>query len=109
MRERPIDIIFHDIANERQTQELLKASGKFEFTCADPELGDMAACAVLGEEVGETCRAVMAVYGLNKEGREGSQDDRLGKLRGELIQVAAVAVAWLEAVDKRIALSLGRR
>lgn len=40
---------------------------------------------ILGEEFGEVCNATFS--------------DGVGDLREELIQVAAVAVAWVEAID----------
>ena len=45
--------------------------------------------AILGEEFGEVCRAV--TYD------NGSRD----KLEGELIQVAAMAASWIEAMNSR--------
>jgi NTP pyrophosphatase (non-canonical NTP hydrolase) len=42
--------------------------------------------AVLGEEFGEVCLAINDVEGLDR-------------IREELVQVAAVAVAWIEDVD----------
>lgn len=82
-----------EVGAERFRQEQLKAEGKFDFTCADPELGHLAAAAVLQEEVGEVAREVLAMQGLVRE-----TGDR-ARLRKELIQVAAVAVAWIEALD----------
>ncbi len=55
------------ILNERLKQDVYKAAGKFMFTCADPEIGHMTACAVLMEEVGEAARAAMATLGFSKE------------------------------------------
>jgi NTP pyrophosphatase (non-canonical NTP hydrolase) len=46
--------------------------------------------AILGEEVGEVHRALLKQDG-----------ERSGDLRHELVQVAAVAVAWVEALDSR--------
>jgi len=82
--------IFSAICEERAKQDAYKAAGKFMFTCADAEIGHMTACAVLMEEVGEAARAAMATLGLSKE-----PPDR-ANLKKELIQVAAVTVAWLE-------------
>ena len=42
---------------------------------------------ILGEEYGEVCRACLG-------------NDDAGNLRDELVQVAAVAIAWLEAMGK---------
>jgi NTP pyrophosphatase (non-canonical NTP hydrolase) len=43
---------------------------------------------ILMEEVGETAKALI-------------EDGHLLQIRGELIQVAAVAVAWVEKIDRR--------
>jgi NTP pyrophosphatase (non-canonical NTP hydrolase) len=78
--------VLDDVADERYRQERLKAAGKFAHTCADVELSDDACCRVLGEEFGEVCRAL--------------NDGDLANLREELIQVAAVAVAWIERINR---------
>lgn len=75
-------VIFAAIAAERSRQERLKEAGKFPFTCADEAPSDDHNLRVLVEEVGEVARAC----------DPANEDD----LRSELIQVAAVAVAWLE-------------
>ncbi len=71
---------------ERVRQERLKDSGKFQHTCADPEMTDAERSLVLLEEVGEVARALLDAEGA-------------AALREELVQVAAVAVAWIEAID----------
>lgn len=73
------------IAGERERQERLKRLGEFRATCADAEMTHDERMVVLVEEVGEIARAVLE--------RSGAD------LRDELIQVAAVAVAWVEALD----------
>lgn len=78
------------VADERQRQESLKAAGRFEFTCADPGMPDLLRLAALGEEFGEVCRAIC----------DGSPP---AELRQELVEVAAVAAAWVEALDREIA------
>ncbi len=78
--------VLRAVAHERIRQEELKAAGKFTHTCADAELSDDACCRVLGEEFGEVCRAL--------------NDGDLANLREELVQVAAVAVAWVERIDR---------
>ena len=52
--------------------------------CSSPAVADIVKTAVLSEECGEVARAVL--------------DTDIDQLRTELIQVAAVAVAWLEAL-----------
>ena len=53
--------------------------------CSSSDVADIVKVAVLTEEVGEVARAVLEVD--------------LEHLRRELVQVAAVAVAWLEGMD----------
>lgn len=67
---------------ERGRQEALKQTGKFQFTCADP-ISDWKKLPILLEEVGEVAKAM-------------NEDDSIGIVK-ELIQVAAVCVAWLES------------
>jgi len=90
-------LIFADIDAERDRQENIGVNKRTQGidwrSCADPEMegGDWVRNAVLGEEVGEVSNALLEkVYG-------GSLDN--SHLRDELIQVAAVAVAWVEYLD----------
>ena len=83
-----------DIADERDRQEVLRESGKFSATCAtvgEHRMDDFQCLAVLGEEFGEVSRAVCEQIAGNIENR--------AHLRTELVQVAAVAVAWVERLD----------
>lgn len=68
---------------ERVRQNGLKRAGKFPWTCAD-EAPSSAKYCVLAEEVGEVARAL----------NDGNPDN----LKDELVQVAAVCLAWLEAL-----------
>lgn len=91
--------VLEDIAHERVLQEQRKAEGRFMFTCADSAPGSMTDAekmTVLMEEVGEVAREV-----LTQEGRRLARDTEGSReaLRNELVQVAAVAVAWLEALS----------
>jgi len=66
--------------------------------------------AILSEEVGEASKEAVDFHfqygldGLRKEKRfsimAGIQQDRIQRLRKELIQVAAVAVSILESIDR---------
>lgn len=92
-----IEYALNTVRAERDRQEGLKAAGRFKYTCADVEMHDEERLAVLVEEVGETARVVL------NRGRQlatGGEDGTTKKLREELAQVAAVAVAWIEALDK---------
>lgn len=91
-----------DVAKERDRQEEKGARKRAEGidwrSCADPEMagGDFTRYAVLAEEVGEVARALL-------EGTfEGVEHD----LRAELVQVAAVSVAWIEYLDEKAAMGV---
>ena len=89
-------IVLGDVARERLRQEEMKLAGRFMFTCAEEGLTNAEKLAVLVEEVGEVARDV-----LNQEDRHLCTHYVVStpeKLREELIQVAAVAVAWAEAL-----------
>ena len=77
--------VLFDIAMERERQDTLKAEGRFEYTCADLAMSHPQHClTILAEEFGEVARAIC---------------DNRENLRAELIQVAAVCLAWLEGLD----------
>ena len=58
---------------------------------------------VLAEEVGEAARAVLEI-----DPEATPEDlDRLEALYGEVVQVAAVAVAWLEEINRRRGIAQG--
>jgi NTP pyrophosphatase (non-canonical NTP hydrolase) len=82
------------VMQERLRQERLKAEGRFQYTCADPQLNEYAKLAVLTEEVGEVARVLCErlAHGI----RSGGADERL---REELVQVAAVCLAWVEGLE----------
>lgn len=75
-----IEDVLRDILHERRRQD--KKWG------ADRNLDDYHWAAILGEEFGEVC--------------EASLDSLEVGLRNELIQVAAVAVAWIECLDRNL-------
>lgn len=87
------DVVLDDVRAERRSQEFHREQGKFKYTCADLGIDDLERLAVLTEEVGEVARAVLEHMELVND--LGDTD-----LRKELVQVAAVAVAWIEALDK---------
>jgi NTP pyrophosphatase (non-canonical NTP hydrolase) len=76
-------IVCSDIRDERWRQECKIQTGKIPWDCADPNVDHDRKLAVLVEEVGEVGRALIEGDGL----------------RAELVQVAAVAVAWIESLD----------
>lgn len=111
--------IFVEIENERERQDALKASGKFVWTCADnywsingfvsfisPDRKNTVLC----EEVGEVSKEVTD-YGISQDKYHADGLNfpshrhiyYLTNIRTELIQIAAVCVAWIQACDKLIA------
>lgn len=82
------------IAHERERQDELKAAGKFSKTCADDML-DPEKLAVLAEEFGEVARLVCeSVISIDRRNPR--------ELMKELTQVAAVCLAWCEALREEI-------
>lgn len=73
------------VNNERDRQEELRRDGALEFTAASPDCPDLLRLSALVEEVGEVGRC------FNEAETE--------RLTNELAQVAAIAVAWIEALD----------
>ncbi len=83
------------VATERGRQELLKSQGKFEYSCADKGITHAECCTALAEEAGEVAHEV----------NEGIGKDRYidkRRLLKELIETAAVAVAWAEKTHAEI-------
>jgi uncharacterized protein YjbI with pentapeptide repeats len=101
MVDGPADNLLHNslrralalslIVAERNRQNDLKAAGRFPYTCADSELSDAEKLTVLAEEFGEAARAVL-------ERNKLANDTTGADLKKELVQVAAVAVAWIESL-----------
>ena len=73
-----------DAERERQADKWGGAHDWGHGDCSSPAVADIVKTVVLSEECGEAARAVL--------------DTDIDQLRTELIQVAAVAVAWLEAL-----------
>jgi hypothetical protein len=71
------------VKRERLRQETLYAAGLLRWIASAPECPDELRLAALVEEVGEVARAM-------HDGTDGLED--------ELVQVAAVAVAWLQGI-----------
>lgn len=94
--------VVREVYEERGRQERLRESGKFEWTLADPKQSNARKLAVLAEEFGEVSREVTEEIIIQDQGTaQGRLMVTREKLRAELIQVAACAVAWAEALEKR--------
>lgn len=94
---REVGVILQDVVEERKRQDRLRDAGKFKYTCADPEIPLAAAIAALGEEFGEVCTEALKLGG---DVAVDPGEDVSAHLRAELVQVAAVCVAWVEKIDR---------
>jgi NTP pyrophosphatase (non-canonical NTP hydrolase) len=98
--------ILEEIDLERHRQDDLKASGKFLWTCADLGVSEDRKLSVLTEETGEVAKEIVD-YGISRDKYHLEnlpfplyRDIHfLSRIRTELIQVAAVCVAWCESID----------
>lgn len=102
--------VLNRMIDERARQEDLKRRGKFLFSCADhPGLNDTQKLLVLVEEVGEVAQVILNLQHLAKDWKDelaavGFEERHLilkAKLEEEVTQVAAVAMAWLESIERR--------
>jgi NTP pyrophosphatase (non-canonical NTP hydrolase) len=89
--------VFEQIAAERVRQQELLRAGKFTYTAASPVADNNRKLRILVEEVGEVAEAIDHLEQLNHNSPAAKRQRE--HLREELIQVAAVAVAWLEALE----------
>ncbi len=80
------------IVSERSRQEYLKRSGEHKYSCADHNMSDASKQCVLSEECGEVARVI------NDATVEMPEDEYHRQLKAELVQCAAVCVAWLECI-----------
>lgn len=83
------------VFKERQRQEDRKAEGRFQFTCADDGMSNAEKMTVLVEEIGEVAQEVLT------QSERRLARDTVGTreaLSEELVQVAAVSIAWLESL-----------
>lgn len=91
MKPTLTDIILIRVELERERQRKLLEEEKIPFDVASIVEDDVLKLAVLSEEFGEVARAVLnRALGLKA----------LTHLQEELIQVAAVAVAWAESLQE---------
>lgn len=96
----PSGKVVKEVYKERERQEDLRKAGKFAWTCADPTQSNARKLAVLAEEFGEVAREVTEeIISGDKKDPDGRIPILKQNIRKELIQVAAVCVAWVEALD----------
>lgn len=103
----PAGDVIEKVYRERLRQSELMRAGKFKWTCAILGIPYDRKLAVLAEEFGEVSKQVVE-HGItaDKYKDEGVVMPRhreryfRERLRKELIQVAAVCVAWVESLDQ---------
>lgn len=83
--------IFDRIKIERIRQEHLQRTDLIPYTAASTNVTNYQKIAILAEEVGEISKVLNDYY-------KTDADQRLSDLKSELIQAAAVCVAWLESL-----------
>lgn len=97
------DRVVRDVFAEIARQQKLREAGRFGSTIGDCAAGGdhLTALAILTEEVGEVAQEVLRHDRRNATpGRYGhSVEDAILALRAELVQVAACAVSWIQALD----------
>ena len=84
--------VFERIAQERCRQNALVAEGKFGWNCSTFNIDCSLKLAVLMEEIGEVAKEIA-------DSGVGMPAAAQKRMQTELVQVAAVAVAWLEALE----------
>jgi hypothetical protein len=102
------EAIYAAIVEERLRQEELFETGAHVTHLSNPDTSQASRLAILAEEFGEVAREVVEYddgrlrYALDPNLKEMPKHRHAyfqGQLRKELIQVAAVCVAWCEAID----------
>jgi NTP pyrophosphatase (non-canonical NTP hydrolase) len=83
-----MDLILSEVVDERKRQDI-----KWGEQNHDP----FAYLCILTEEVGEASKAALEAHDWENE---TWNSDKIGELREELIQIAAVAVAMVECLDR---------
>jgi len=97
-----INLAIHDkvlsaITDERVRQEQLRMYDKFAWTCLDKNISNSEKLAVLAEEFGKVSREVVEqLIARSKYSDKEVSNVFDEKIQKELVQVAAVCVAWLE-------------
>jgi hypothetical protein len=80
---------------ERERQNVLHPT----TNCSLPHIPPGYKLGVLTEETGEVGKEVMAVMDAIRTGDKAGYSNARARLRTELLQVAAVAVAWVESLE----------
>ena len=85
------DTVLVAVELERQRQDKLFENGKIPWNLTDVTIDDSIKLSVLMEEIGEVARELNETNGVPHQ-----------SLYNELVQVAAVSVAWAESIQELI-------
>jgi hypothetical protein len=91
------------VIEERQRQELLKKEGRFVSTLATNGMPESYKLACIVQEIAEVSQILLKRAGLHPR----EIDDSNSALKGELLQIAALAVAWIEYLEETTTYELG--
>jgi hypothetical protein len=109
-----VDRIIDSVMIERGRQEKLFADKKLPAICSSDNATDAMCATVLGEEVMEVVEEQNLLLGAYHRLLR-TLNDKMGNapslhsvadmtlVRAELVQVAAVAIGWIERLDRKIA------
>ena len=101
-------VVLNRIWLERLNQRALFAGGKLSCAVESPTVSNDAKLRVVTEELGEVAKEIDALELLTRERREMPHTFKLrrarvqNRLHNELTQLAAVTMAWLEALEVEV-------
>ena len=93
----PSEFMKHQKVMSEVTKERLSQEEKWGQQDHDDNLF----LVILGEEYGEACQAALKMFETMGETHGAQQITSTYHLRAELVQVAAVAIAHIESIDRR--------
>jgi hypothetical protein len=102
-----LDVLAERDRQERRCEEK-RAEGFDWHSCASSRLTDGERLAVLVEEVGEVARELCEARAAGDLAADEMRA-HFARLREELVQVAAVTVAWIEGIDAVYPVDAGAR
>jgi hypothetical protein len=95
MKNKLTNKMLKRVSEERARQRKLLDAGKIKHDCASPAVLSTLKLPVLMEEVGEVAKEILEWPNFNDPARDAVRI----RMQTELIQVAAVAVAWAESLE----------
>lgn len=95
--------ILYEVGYERNRQDAARDAGRFAWTCADEGPANAERYVILSreahDEVGRAMGRLARAVAVSAD-RRPELAEAAAHLRAELVQVAAVAVSWVEFIDR---------